>query len=275
MKLDTFCRQPYFNPTDAYEMGSSKDLRRQEIASELLAEVSNVEPSRLLSLLGQSLKYQQSIGILAPGMSFDLFQGHKKVAKKDTEESVVKREIDLLKGVKERQVQSLCFAPDGQSFSLAGQDGFLELWDTESLKCRYDLEYQQNNNFLHQGASVLCGTFSKDGDHIALGSSNGQVKIWRLSAGQCVKTFPQAHRDGILSISFAKDGTQLLTSSFDMTARIHGLKSGKTLKEFRGHTSFVNSSLYSRDNLQVITGSADGTVRVWDAKTTECMLNIR
>ena len=38
---------------------------------------------------------------------------------------------------------------------------------------------------------------------------------------------------GITSITFARDGTQLLTTSFDHTARIHGLKSGKTLKEFR------------------------------------------
>jgi hypothetical protein len=38
---------------------------------------------------------------------------------------------------------------------------------------------------------------------------------------------------GITSVSFARDGTQLLTTSFDHTARIHGLKSGKTLKEFR------------------------------------------
>jgi WD40 repeat protein len=38
---------------------------------------------------------------------------------------------------------------------------------------------------------------------------------------------------GVTSVTFARDGTQVLTTSFDHTARIHGLKSGKTLKEFR------------------------------------------
>ena len=34
--------------------------------------------------------------------------------------------------------------------------------------------------------------------------------------------------------------------------RIHGLKSGKTLKEFRGHTSFVNNSEFAADGHHVI-----------------------
>jgi WD40 repeat-containing protein SMU1 len=275
MKLESFCKQPYFNPSEAYEMGSSRETRRNEIAQELAAEVSSVEPSRLLALLGQSMKYQQSIGLLAPGISFDLFHGHKKTSKRDNEDNVVRKELEIFRGMKERLIQCLCFAPDGQSFVLAGQEGFIEVWDTESLKIRQDLDYQQQGKYLNQGSSVLCGSFSKDGDHLAVGSSNGQVKIWRLSSGQAVKVFPQAHRDGVLAISFAKDGLQLLTASFDATARIHGLKSGKTLKEFRGHSSFVNTAIYTRDNSQVITGSADGMVKIWDSKTTECLHSLR
>jgi WD40 repeat-containing protein SMU1 len=45
------------------------------------------------------------------------------------------------------------------------------------------------------------------------------------------------------------------------TARIHGIKAGRTLKEFRGHTSFVNSVAYTHDNTRVVTGSSDGTVK--------------
>jgi hypothetical protein len=32
---------------------------------------------------------------------------------------------------------------------------------------------------------------------------------------------------------------QVLSGSYDGTIRVHGLKSGKMLKEFRGHTSYV------------------------------------
>ena len=34
--------------------------------------------------------------------------------------------------------------------------------------------------------------------------------------------------------------------------RIHGLKSGKTLKEFRGHTSFVNDSVFTHDGHNIV-----------------------
>ena len=63
-----------------------------------------------------------------------------------------------------------------------------------------------------------------------------------------------------------------------MTVRVHGLKSGKTLKEFRGHTrlesekrifrniyfsnSYVNSVSFTPDGHQVLSGSSDGTVKV-------------
>ena len=52
--------------------------------------------------------------------------------------------------------------------------------------------------------------------------------------------------------------------------RIHGLKSGKTLKEFRGHNSFVNHAIFSSDNHQIISCSSDGTIKV---KRTYTVLN--
>ena len=52
---------------------------------------------------------------------------------------------------------------------------------------------------------------------------------------------------------------------------MHGLKSGKMLKEFRGHTSYVNDAVFSAEGGQVISASSDSTVRVWDAKSCECL----
>jgi WD40 repeat protein len=44
--------------------------------------------------------------------------------------------------------------------------------------------------------------------------------------------------------------------------RVHGLKSGKMLKEFRGHSSYVNYAIFTTDGSRVITASSDCTVKV-------------
>ena len=58
---------------------------------------------------------------------------------------------------------------------------------------------------------------------------------------------------------------------FKILFRIHGLKSGKTLKEFKGHTSFVNEVIFSPDNHYIISASSDGYIKIWNVKSTDCV----
>lgn len=64
------------------------------------------------------------------------------------------------------------------------------------------------------------------------------------------------------SVWFSKDQTQVLSASFDHSIRIHGLKSGKMIKEFRGHSSFVVEAIYSMDGSRIISASSDGYIKV-------------
>ncbi len=72
-------------------------------------------------------------------------------------------------------------------------------------------------------------------------------------------------------MTFSKDSSQLLSASFDCTIRMHGLKSGKLIKEFVGHTSFVNDLVFSFDAHNILSASSDGTIKLWNIKTTECV----
>ena len=64
-----------------------------------------------------------------------------------------------------------------------------------------------------------CAAMSPDGQHMATGGSDGNVHIWDLNTGGCLRTFGK-HTGSVNSVAFSPDGTKVLTGSNDATARL-------------------------------------------------------
>lgn len=64
----------------------------------------------------------------------------------------------------------------------------------------------------------------------------------------------RGHADSVAEARFSSDGTKVLTSYFDGTARIWPL---------RGHTSIVKTARFSQDGKYLVTASDDGSARIW------------
>mmetsp|Transcript_20695 Transcript_20695/g.36281 ORF Transcript_20695/g.36281 Transcript_20695/m.36281 type:complete len:526 (-) Transcript_20695:30-1607(-) len=272
LRVEALVKKHHFDAAEAYE-GMSKEKIRSNLAQSISKHVQVAPPSRLLALVGQAMKWQQHVGLLPKNARIDVFRGVAKDAEVEAEmcPTMVARTVKF--GAKSHP-ECVTFSPDGQFCVSGSVDGMVEVWDHQTGTLRKDLQYQDEGSFMMHDKAVIAVAFNKESELLATGSQDGQIKVWRIATGQCARRYEKAHNEGITCITWAKDSSQLLTASFDFTARVHGIKSGKTLKEFRGHKSYVNSAAYTKDNSKVVTASSDSHVIVFDAKTTEILNTI-
>ena len=86
---------------------------------------------------------------------------------------------------------------------------------------------------------------------------------------------PLGHLHAVVSANFNPDDSQILTASYDGTAKLFDVKSGKLLQDFRGHTDGVNTAVFSPDGSQVLTASHDGTAKLFDVKSGKLLQDFR
>lgn len=119
-------------------------------------------------------------------------------------------------------------------------------------------------------------SFSPDGESVAV-SVDDRAEIYdvfwlaRNSAGG-FGTAPSVrfvgHRGDVNSVAYSPDGTKVVTTSADATARVWDAASGSELLVLSGHAGFVaGPAMFSPDGAKVVTTSSDGTARVWDVQT--------
>lgn len=244
----------------------SRKKGRKVAAKEVSSDVIVVPPSRLLTMVGQALKWQRHMGLLPAGVAFSLFRDKPPAVTRENERIPVLAMPPL---VYSKGCRPLCcaFSPDGQSVATGSSDGFVEIWNWLRAALRTDLAYQAKDELLMHESDVLCLGWSKDSELLVSGDVKGTVKVWQVSTGKCLRRFKAVHEKGVTSVSFSSDSSKVLTSSLDGTVRLHGLVSGKTLKVLRGHSSYVHRCFYVGSH--IASCSTDGTIRLWDKKSGE------
>jgi WD40 repeat-containing protein SMU1 len=255
----------------------SREQRRLAIATALKDELKIIPPARLLSLIGQALKYQQKEGILSPLEfgRYDIFTGQTvssfQTGISSTEETFPTTLAKTIKLGKKTYPLCAVFSPNGEYLVTGSIDGFVEVWDYGTGTLNKELKYQTLDRIMMHNTAVLSVCFNSTSDLLASGSQDGMIKIWNVKTGECVRQIDRAHQKGINCMVFSADSTQILSGSQDNTIRIHSLQSGYLMKSFSGHQSFVNSVLFMPDMSRIISGSSDATVKIWNVKTMECI----
>jgi WD40 repeat protein len=177
------------------------------------------------------------------------------------------------------------FSADGRWIATASDDQTVKLWDGKTgvlLRTIAYHDYPGSVAFSPDG-NTLCVTGRRFGNWI--------VRLYDCTTGTLKRSL-EGHTNLVTGCAFSPDGTRLVSSSFDDTARIWDIATGKTLvtlahyrqpitdfavdrglnksplpdREY-GHTLAVYSASFSPDGHRVVTASMDNTARIWDADT--------
>ncbi|EXA30335.1 hypothetical protein FOVG_18262 [Fusarium oxysporum f. sp. pisi HDV247] len=172
------------------------------------------------------------------------------------------------------RVNSVVFSNDGKLIASGSSDNTVKIW-----KVATDEEERTLKGHTSPVTSVV---FSNDDTLIASGSWDNTVKIWKVATGEEERTL-EGHTFSVSSVVFSNDGTliasgssdetvkiwKVATGSSDETVKIWKVATGEEKRTLKGHTSRVNSVVFSNDGKLIASGSLDKTVKIWKMATGE------
>jgi RNA polymerase sigma factor (sigma-70 family) len=186
---------------------------------------------------------------------------------------------------------ALAYSSDGKMVASLGMDRSLRLWSTTDGRQRgsYQVEDGQPGNPgappggrqaignlgapivgpFPAGQSTPVLVFSPEDSLLAIGDTEGGVRVWDLKAGKEKAHLNPGEGKSISDFAFAPNGKQAASAGADGAIRIWDPAEGKDLKSLMGHEGPVTAVAYSPDGKQLLSGGDDQTIRLWKVESGE------
>ncbi|KAJ7778254.1 WD40-repeat-containing domain protein [Mycena metata] len=155
-------------------------------------------------------------------------------------------------------MNTLAYAPDGQTIATGGDDGKVKVWSTHTGFCFV--------TFTEHTAPISSVAFAKHGSVLFSASLDGTVRAYDLVRYRNFRTFTSPSPVQFSALAVDPSGEVVAAGSTDsFEVFMWSVQTGKLLDVLTGHEGPVSSLAFSPSGAnQLASGSWDKTVRVWN-----------
>ena len=159
---------------------------------------------------------------------------------------------------------------------LSGYDfSNLTIWQADLRNVRlHDVNFQNANLaksvFAETFGGVISVAFSPDGQLLAIGDTNGEIRLYQVSDWKQVLAC-KGHTNWVASLAFSPDGRTIASGSTDYTMKLWDISTGQCIQTLQEHEEEVWSVAFSPDGNILASGSDDHTIKLWSVRTGECL----
>jgi WD40 repeat protein/class 3 adenylate cyclase len=155
------------------------------------------------------------------------------------------------------------FSGDGRRVALTTAPGEVSVFEVPSGRvicvAKNQRSWSYRNTFSADGHFLLCTPYQEL-----------YVTLFNADSGTVVAEL-KGHAGQLLHTNFSPDGTRIVTTSVDKTARLWDGRTGAFLRSLEGHTATTFFAGFSPDSRIVVTTAVDNTARLWRADTGEAL----
>lgn len=152
-------------------------------------------------------------------------------------------------------VRCVTFSPDSRTLATSGCDGYVRVWDVDTLRLRRDP--------ILAGINVYFVTFSPDGQFLACVNNPGEIRLYRTDTWEEAVRLRAGRMSSMYVLAFSPDGKRVFCGGFSNKVEVWDLERQAMVSEHPGHEDSIWGLLAFPDGQRIVTTSRDGDVRLW------------